>query len=100
MNYENGIFIFKGQRRMSSSFIFHSSSFIFHLSGRNYQIVDSISTQPTRHIWFCLLLFKAGYFRYSVSAERWLSGLKQWFAKPPYAVKAYRGFESPPLRQL
>jgi hypothetical protein len=29
MNYENGIFIFKGQRRMSSSFIFHSSSFIF-----------------------------------------------------------------------
>ncbi len=50
--------------------------------------------------WFCLLLFKSRYFRYFLPVERWLSGLKQWFAKPPYAVKVYRGFESPPLRHF
>src|SRR4051812_26891542 len=32
--------------------------------------------------------------------ERWLSGRKQRFAKPSYGQKLYRGFESPPLRQL
>ena len=33
-----------------------------------------------------------------LSKERWLSGRKQRFAKPPYRVNWYRGFESPPLR--
>ena len=32
--------------------------------------------------------------------ERWLSGRKQRFAKPSYGLNRYRGFESPPLRQL
>ncbi len=31
--------------------------------------------------------------------ERWVSGLNQQFAKLPYWVNRYRGFESPPLRQ-
>ena len=30
--------------------------------------------------------------------ERWESGLIQRFAKPPYGLTLYRGFESPPLR--
>jgi hypothetical protein len=38
MNYENGIFIFKGQRRMSSSFIFHSSSFWAQSSNRGFNL--------------------------------------------------------------
>jgi hypothetical protein len=32
--------------------------------------------------------------------ERWLSGRKQRFAKPSWAFKVHRGFESPPLRQF
>src|SRR3954452_17786785 len=32
--------------------------------------------------------------------ERWLSGRKQRFAKPSYWQNRYRGFESPPLRQI
>ena len=38
MNYESGIFHFKGRRRMSSFFI-------FHLSGRTDQLVDSYQTR-------------------------------------------------------
>ncbi len=33
------------------------------------------------------------------SPERWLSGLRQRFAKPSYRDYRYRGFESRPLRQ-
>ena len=32
------------------------------------------------------------------TAERWLRGRKQRFAKPSWGLKLYRGFESPPLR--
>ncbi len=33
-------------------------------------------------------------------SERWLSGLKQWFAKPPKLQKGFRGFESLSLRHI
>jgi hypothetical protein len=40
MNYESGIFHFKGQCRTSSGFI-------FHLYGRKDQLVESIPTELT-----------------------------------------------------
>jgi hypothetical protein len=72
MNYENGIFIFKGQRRMSSSFI-------FHLSGRNHQIVNSISTQLT-------------------CAQTITAPQKALAEKQPVVI--IKNYENPPRRQL
>ena len=45
MNYESGIFHFKGQRRMSSFFI-------FHLSGRTDQLVDSYRFRMTSGFYY------------------------------------------------
>lgn len=44
-------------------------------------------------------LYTLGHLEW-LRLERWLSGLKRRFAKPLYRVNWYRGFESPPLRQI
>ncbi len=43
--------------------------------------------------YLCALEFK-------LNPERWVSGLNQRFAKPPYGVNLYREFKSPPLRRI
>ena len=40
------------------------------------------------------------YLLHLLKEERWVSGLNQQFAKLPYVLFSYRGFESPPLRSL
>jgi hypothetical protein len=57
-------------------------------------IVPQTAVNEFAAIWYDL------FYRPISSPERWLSGRKQRFAKPSYGLKLYRGFESPPLRQL